>query len=1189
MLFKGFPGSKIPKERRSSQILEKLVESQNRLIKEGRLTSDLDNVEMEHLVASAQDTSLKGWALGAGSEYSMPMGIVTRYPGSLHDIRRKSDKELIPLLPFIAGIGNKCLVHGGLLGEEYLGRIPLHNLATKSFNAAADITAYLSKSESFRHLVLEAERQAGRSSEPGLSMDEVIHYLRVLGHRYPEYKLILNEARLMEMKLDFFKDDARGFFYIGFDINEVGRKQAEAARVDEKRLLRKLGIPSKESFFRVINSLREYESLLEYRVEPDLLGNSTIKRLEDIDFEPSFDIYIDAARITDPHVLNSLLPIKKGLFLLNTFYRDNRISFSEFTKKGNYIFRKQVTDRLKRSMESSAENFFYSKIDSLDQDICWRRAWAHKERIKAKLDLMFDELAEEYEGLTPLRELALNSGEYFYFKDFFSDGESAVDLFKYASLQLLKGIETSIHSIPRYEKDKSTEGVIRQTEGIIDKIKGYLGLMGSMEGIFMETKNEMLAYSIRELSQRIGGEELIEDIIDNYFAETRELMRAALSVHANLTGVGFCSSYSYRLFNTGENIEMYFQLARLIRGEADEQSNFNHMKMDTAAVTGEVRRNIRELTILKKDDKLPHYSDEMLIENLAEHITGKPEYRELIERASRPLDSLAESLSVLGVPEIMGKKLEHALRKELKGEVVSGETPGQEEASHPGQNPIELVFQGYGYNELLDSLIESFNRHSPSKAPRLRHSHLNIESDEINLGLFSESVLVYGKRGGRQKIVFRRDCNPNTRHLLEGIETMFPEDDIYVGRILGVASPFEFSKGGFIRDAGRSEFSADLPVFEVYGGNEFYLEEIAQAMHTYYHEIFHLSRRSTIQRWRRISAIITEFVIDYYLSKRDLGLHESTPFFSANYVRFNKEVIEKNAEERLTIKDFALQFLDEFSRVAMGTGSKAESMRKSGFYEGGCTVFEQTFPNFFKPTGISTEDIALEDSAASRLAQRALHSIRKDDVSELLKLREELNTYHEELSAIEETRAEVMGTIITQKTLEELACIYPEKRSNFIRVADEIEQEMLAVSELTRKSAEILEMYGEQPSRLDKELNKAGMRYQRAIWHRKDIVPVCQRLAAIGVPRHLVNHAVNNYSALSERIASAGMEPSLFYLPTNRARAGVNTKYRANIPSMLENSKLYPELSWSLIESAESMEIAAAPIRKALEKMDFHK
>ena len=319
-----------------------------------------------------------------------------------------------------------------------------------------------------------------------------------------------------------------------------------------------------------------------------------------------------------------------------------------------------------------------------------------------------------------------------------------------------------------------------------------------------------------------------------------------------------------------------------------------------------------------------------------------------------------------------------------------------------------------------------------------------------------------------------------------------------------------------------------------------------------FHEVTHATQINSRLAWRNVCSFMLQTIADsaitdYSKNRLDCEYPDSTSIFEG------KDNVKTHKDE--LIKTFNLTIAQ-----ALGKGKLANSIRKMGLYDGlmecGIEIDSSGDIDWDHIT-----EIKLEESKTSQLAVKMREAIEKYDIEALKTLKGKAKDLHENQGMLLETMAEAYSIIAT----EEFVKNYPDKRyseSTKQKYAGLLRQRLLSQGS---RAETAMNIFAEQDSMKDAEfgnrLKKHGLKYKRVINNKVDTMPVDRNLIQLGYNPIMPFEAYDDMPKLKMRIRFQNQSTKSrknkltvndCLYPVNKARAGIDIKYRKNIGLFLD-------------------------------------
>jgi len=1128
----------------SQELRTKLKKTASLLFKSGELRAPLDEIELSYLVriprAKALSVPEQINKLGTFGDVLVREGADFRSLLSCIE-----EPVLVVSMENIKTVGDSCLADAGIYGASKIQGtdIPLHFIGRRAYNMAGKIMELLNRNPEAARLPLPE----------GLSTEDAIKYFYVFAKRFPEYQLVISNARLLDL------------VNMEMPWQHIIRPEEQEKKEDLPEKLRELNLPGLEAFQSLIDTSKSLDSLIEYDVHAQLLRNPFNNETK-INIHPDYVVRaLPTEDAQDIYLFNALTSLRKAIFLINTFYKDNNIMFFDEEKLADVIFDDRTVTKIKEELKEKIDNEYAEKLGRVGR-MFWYPTYA-----KLMLDKNFQQLMKwikDYESKIPIIDVAISSDEYRDFKVSPTEGRDVVDLMRVSSLQLLMGIENVLFEIPTYDKERSSEGVKNEIGQDLSKIKKYSDVLRGYIGFFNDVDEELLGYAMKIIVEAFDDKTLEEKLVDDSFRYKMQLYRKTLQAHSMIKSVALSKSDYYKLASTGENIEFILTLANLCHTELSDHINYNQIPEGEEAYTGDIRHSIEDLTIVKKGREKPEQRPDELVDNIVTVLSEDAYFKAILEKASNPFYELWSKLYTCGVPELLARNVENRLKHKYLEIGVSIDKDMTEKCA------ARMIFNGDSdLDRLITAMKSIFERMHPRSLRKVQY--YEVDERLTRLSHIFNDVMVAGTRKGEDDLLYSKAFYGDITPYIEKAARMFPGDDIYCGRINGVAIVFEPSKGGFLRMPGSDLWGPgpikfQIPIRSIDDKDTY---SIFDQLRIKFHELTHLYNNEYRRKWRNLTACYMDVLLNYLIQKYEKGVANNVPFWSSDYIAVHERFRLRPEDEKLNYKEIVLSIMADVSTMALGKGERAERMRRRGFFEGISTTLNSSSEGFFKSTKMPIDSIKWEESLIAQKVEEALYYITTDKVGGLRELKEFFRKYNLDMGIIEETSAEVTSYIAMRYFTDLVKEHVPEADIGKLeKVCSQFENTMAFVSEISRGSDSIFSQFGNDPILLERELNRHGMTYKRVMSYEGDVLPIISGLIGLGFTDINWMTAFADYSTTTDLLLQKGKDPSQFLLPANRARNYIGRMYRQHIPEVMTIFDAFGPNGAEIIDTTESLQ-----------------
>lgn len=463
------------------------------------------------------------------------------------------------------------------------------------------------------------------------------------------------------------------------------------------------------------------------------------------------------------------------------------------------------------------------------------------------------------------------------------------------------------------------------------------------------------------------------------------------------------------------------------------------------------------------------------------------------------------------------------------------------------------------YAIAMKLLIEKL---SGKKIHEFAFSYFEKEEKHSSNAISGWMLVTKKGRDGKSKIIYEDDRHRSLEELLETAKKQFTkkEHEILVTENTGVCFVFDFMMGTITSNF-RSLIEIQNAFEEISKADK--LAGLVYKTAVMAHETTHASQINSRLMWRDIAVIVAAYSAEMILKWKKEG-------------RLDYESPEgRNCFEKQTYRWEMVRFLDEIAAQALGVGEMAESCRWKGIYD---AIIEKGAK--LRKDGRFNHDyiaqIKLEDSKPARLVKKIREAIEKDDIKLLYRLKREADEYRKELSTMTETMAETFGI----KATEEFIKNYPGKLSEKEKqeYTEALKAGIISLGIRGEKFTKIASKYKEHSPKMEKELNKKGLTYKRALTKYVDHKPVEDLLIKLGYNPLNTMQAYEDMQELERRIvkynktAKKNVTLKDAYYPLNNGKAQLDIRYRKNIPMYMKVVEKYgTQKAHEMMINAESL------------------
>ncbi|MBI4141205.1 hypothetical protein HY485_05200, partial [Candidatus Woesearchaeota archaeon] len=168
--------------------------------------------------------------------------------------------------------------------------------------------------------------------------------------------------------------------------------------------------------------------------------------------------------------------------------------------------------------------------------------------------------------------------------------------------------------------------------------------------------------------------------------------------------------------------------------------------------------------------------------------------------------------------------------------------------------------------------------------------------------------------------------------LVKRFETAYPEHDLYIGGNKGVAWVFDIDMGW--------PKNPEVSRIELLDENkEQSLDNLVDYLQLAFHETTHIRQIGSRLMWRYVGVAVAEFFANYALQKYDAGVLDKEAYFSDFNVFEGSDIKTTDAfgselAHPRTLREHVLKWFFIFAAQSLGTGTRAELLRKHGPFKG---------------------------------------------------------------------------------------------------------------------------------------------------------------------------------------------------------------------------------------------------------------